>query len=110
MTTTSINFARVPLEVGRDIVESMYGNIAGDANPRYIATAGGKSHCTNQMSYVWKMTRIHRESHGMARRLSTRMPTPKSMPGRVFHLTGSWPPADLPYRLYGYRIKKGIMS
>ena len=33
---------RVPLEVGRDIVESMYGNIAGDAIPRYIATAGGK--------------------------------------------------------------------
>lgn len=33
---------RVPLERGRDIVESMYGNIAGDAIPRYIATAGGK--------------------------------------------------------------------
>lgn len=33
---------RVPLDVGRDIVESMYGNIAGDAIPRYIATAGGK--------------------------------------------------------------------
>lgn len=33
---------RVPLEVGRDIVESMYGNISGDAVPRYIATAGGK--------------------------------------------------------------------
>ncbi len=33
---------RVPLEVGRDIVESMYGNISGDAIPRYIATAGGK--------------------------------------------------------------------
>ena len=33
---------RVPLEVGRDIVESMYGNIPGDAVPRYIATAGGK--------------------------------------------------------------------
>ncbi|MEJ2137244.1 MAG: hypothetical protein P8X86_18605, partial [Desulfofustis sp.] len=31
-----------PLEVGRDIVESMYGNISGDAIPRYIATAGGK--------------------------------------------------------------------
>ncbi len=33
---------RVPLDVGRDIVESMYGNISGDAIPRYIATAGGK--------------------------------------------------------------------
>ncbi len=30
------------MEVGRDIVESMYGNISGDAIPRYIATAGGK--------------------------------------------------------------------
>ena len=33
---------RVPVEVGRDIVESMYGNIPGDAIPRYICTAGGK--------------------------------------------------------------------
>ncbi len=33
---------RVPLEVGRDLIESMYGNISGDAIPRYIATAGGK--------------------------------------------------------------------
>jgi lysine 2,3-aminomutase len=33
---------RVPIETGRDIVESMYGNISGDAIPRYIATAGGK--------------------------------------------------------------------
>jgi KamA family protein len=33
---------RVPLETGRDIVESMYGNISGDAIPRFIATAGGK--------------------------------------------------------------------
>jgi lysine 2,3-aminomutase len=33
---------RVPLEIGRDLVESMYGNIPGDASPRYIATAGGK--------------------------------------------------------------------
>ncbi len=33
---------RVPLEKGRDIIESMYGNISGDAIPRYIATAGGK--------------------------------------------------------------------
>lgn len=33
---------RVPLEIGRDLIESMYGNISGDAIPRYIATAGGK--------------------------------------------------------------------
>ncbi|MBC2711230.1 MAG: KamA family radical SAM protein [Desulfosarcina sp.] len=33
---------RVPLSVGQDIIESMYGNISGDAIPRYIATAGGK--------------------------------------------------------------------
>ncbi|MBF0201296.1 MAG: KamA family radical SAM protein [Desulfamplus sp.] len=33
---------RVPIETGRDIVESMYGNLSGDAIPRYIATAGGK--------------------------------------------------------------------
>jgi len=33
---------RVPISVGREIVESMYGNIAGDAIPRYLATAGGK--------------------------------------------------------------------
>lgn len=33
---------RVPMEKGRDIVESMYGNVSGDAIPRYIATAGGK--------------------------------------------------------------------
>lgn len=33
---------RVPVEVGQDIVESMYGNISGDAIPRYIATTGGK--------------------------------------------------------------------
>ncbi len=33
---------RVPVEKGMDIVESMYGNISGDAIPRYIATAGGK--------------------------------------------------------------------
>ena len=33
---------RVPVEKGRDIVESMYGNISGDAIPRYLATAGGK--------------------------------------------------------------------
>lgn len=36
------NHFRVPVEKGRDIVESMYGNIVGDAIPRYIATAGGK--------------------------------------------------------------------
>ncbi|SDB02525.1 lysine 2,3-aminomutase [Desulfonatronum thiosulfatophilum] len=33
---------RVPVAVGQDIIESMYGNISGDAIPRYIATAGGK--------------------------------------------------------------------
>jgi KamA family protein len=33
---------RVPIEKGREIIESMYGNISGDAIPRYIATAGGK--------------------------------------------------------------------
>jgi len=33
---------RVPIRVGRDIVESMYGNVSGDAIPRYIAAAGGK--------------------------------------------------------------------
>ncbi len=33
---------RVPIHVGQEIVESMYGNISGDAIPRYIATAGGK--------------------------------------------------------------------
>jgi KamA family protein len=33
---------RVPVETGRGIVESMYGNISGDAIPRFIATAGGK--------------------------------------------------------------------
>lgn len=33
---------RVPVELGRDIIESMYGNISGDAIPRYICTAGGK--------------------------------------------------------------------
>ena len=36
------NHFRVPIEIGRDIVESMYGNISGDAIPRYITTAGGK--------------------------------------------------------------------
>ncbi len=33
---------RVPVTVGQDIIESMYGNVSGDAIPRYIATAGGK--------------------------------------------------------------------
>ncbi|MFW6082173.1 MAG: KamA family radical SAM protein, partial [Desulfosalsimonas sp.] len=33
---------RVPVQVGQDIIESMYGNVSGDAIPRYIATAGGK--------------------------------------------------------------------
>lgn len=44
---------RVPVERGRDIVESMYGNISGDAIPRYIATAGGKIplHRSNVVGY-----------------------------------------------------------
>lgn len=44
---------RVPIETGRDIVESMYGNISGDAIPRFIATAGGKIplHKSNVMGY-----------------------------------------------------------
>ena len=33
---------RVPVAVGQDIIESMYGNVSGDAIPRSIATAGGK--------------------------------------------------------------------
>ena len=33
---------RVPVATGQEIIESMYGNISGDAIPRYIATAGGK--------------------------------------------------------------------
>ena len=33
---------RVPVAAGQEIIESMYGNISGDAIPRYIATAGGK--------------------------------------------------------------------
>lgn len=33
---------RVPVDKGREIVEGMYGNISGDAIPRYIAAAGGK--------------------------------------------------------------------
>jgi lysine 2,3-aminomutase len=33
---------RVPVEKGRGIVEGLYGNISGDAIPRYIAAAGGK--------------------------------------------------------------------
>jgi len=33
---------RVPVALGQEIIESMYGNISGDAIPRYIATAGGK--------------------------------------------------------------------
>jgi L-lysine 2,3-aminomutase len=43
---------RVPVRVGQDLVESMYGTIPGDAIPRYIATAGGKIplHRTNVVS------------------------------------------------------------
>lgn len=42
---------RVPVATGQEIVESMYGNISGDAIPRYIATAGGKIplHRTNML-------------------------------------------------------------
>ncbi|KAA0258597.1 KamA family radical SAM protein [Deferribacter autotrophicus] len=45
---------RVPIEVGQDIIEGMYGNISGDAIPRYIATAGGKIplHRTNVVDRV----------------------------------------------------------
>ena len=45
---------RVPIEKGRDIIESMYGNISGDAIPRYIATAGGKIplHRSNVLEHV----------------------------------------------------------
>jgi lysine 2,3-aminomutase len=39
---TQFAHMRVPVEIGRDIIESMYGNISGDAIPRYICTAGGK--------------------------------------------------------------------
>lgn len=39
---TAFAHLRVPVETGRDIIESMYGNISGDAIPRYICTAGGK--------------------------------------------------------------------
>ncbi len=44
---------RVPVAVGQSIVESMYGNISGDAIPRYIATAGGKIplHRTNVLEH-----------------------------------------------------------
>jgi len=44
---------RVPVEKGRDIIESMYGCISGDAIPRYIATAGGKIplHRSNVVEY-----------------------------------------------------------
>lgn len=33
---------RVPLALGQEIIESMYGNLSGDAIPRYIAMVGGK--------------------------------------------------------------------
>lgn len=44
---------RVPVAVGQGIIESMYGNISGDAIPRYIATAGGKIplHRTNVLEH-----------------------------------------------------------
>ncbi|MGA1861265.1 KamA family radical SAM protein [Deferribacter thermophilus] len=45
---------RVPVQVGQDIIEGMYGNISGDAIPRYIATAGGKIplHRTNVIEFA----------------------------------------------------------
>jgi lysine 2,3-aminomutase len=45
---------RVPVAVGQSIIESMYGNISGDAIPRYIATAGGKIplHRTNVLEHA----------------------------------------------------------
>lgn len=45
---------RVPVQVGQDIIEGMYGNISGDAIPRYIATAGGKIplHRTNVVEFA----------------------------------------------------------
>lgn len=45
---------RVPVAVGQGIIESMYGNISGDAIPRYIATAGGKIplHRTNVLEHA----------------------------------------------------------
>lgn len=60
---------RVPVAKGQEIVESMYGNISGDAIPRYIATAGGKIplHRTNllgrkgsdvRMSKPWNRERV----------------------------------------------------
>ncbi len=60
---------RVPVAKGQEIVESMYGNISGDAIPRYIATAGGKIplHRTNllgrkdgdvRMSKPWNKERV----------------------------------------------------
>ena len=57
---------RVPLEKGRDIVESMYGNISGDAIPRYIATAGGKIplHRSNVEGYEGGMARLKKPWSG----------------------------------------------
>lgn len=57
---------RVPLEVGRDLVESMYGNISGDAIPRYIATAGGKIplHRSNVVSYDEKNYTLRKPWNG----------------------------------------------
>ena len=79
---------RVPVATGQEIIESMYGNISGDAIPRYIATAGGKIplHKTNllgrkdgnlRMQKPWNEERVmypdadfqeyNREDFGFAR-------------------------------------------
>lgn len=57
---------RVPVAVGQDIVESMYGNISGDAIPRYIATAGGKIplHRTNVLAHEEGTVRMRKPWSG----------------------------------------------
>lgn len=57
---------RVPVAVGQDIVESMYGNISGDAIPRYIATAGGKIplHRTNVLAHEEGFVRMRKPWSG----------------------------------------------
>lgn len=60
---------RVPVAIGQEIVESMHGNISGDAVPRYIAANGGNIplHRTNllgrkdggvRMSKPWNKERV----------------------------------------------------
>lgn len=57
---------RVPVAVGQSIVESMYGNISGDAIPRYIATAGGKIplHRTNVLEHGHGQVRMQKPWSG----------------------------------------------